>query len=304
MDTIAAIIVTYNRKELLKKCLDSLLYQTIKLDSIIVVDNSSTDGTKEFLIDHNYLDNKTLDYIRLNENLGGAGGFYEGIKRGVDRGFDWLWLMDDDGRPSDQFTLEKILIQKNELTNKYKNKQLILNSLVICDNKNLSFGLDSITSVDQLSNTKTENLFFDSINPFNGTLISKEVVDIIGLPRKDFFIKGDEREYILRAKSKNVRVMTVTNSFFYHPKLDKRVITFLGKKLVVTDEAPWKEYYRTRNSIYINKQYKTDKSLFKFILLRLLTVLFSKNNKKNNVIMVLKGINDGLFNRFGKRVSP
>ena len=89
-EKIAAVVVTYNRKELLKECLDALLAQTHPLDSIILIDNASTDGTPEFLKEKGFLDNPKIDYVRLSENSGGAGGFYEGMKRGYEKGFDWV----------------------------------------------------------------------------------------------------------------------------------------------------------------------------------------------------------------------
>jgi len=98
-EKIAAVVVTYNRKDLLKECLDALLNQTRPLDSIILIDNASTDGTPEFLKEKGYLDNPKIDYVRLPENTGGAGGFHEGVKRGYEKGYDWLWLMDDDALP-------------------------------------------------------------------------------------------------------------------------------------------------------------------------------------------------------------
>ena len=91
----ATVVVTFNRKNLLKECLDSLLNLSEKPDSIIIVDNNSSDGTEEMLKE-NYLENKIFDYLRLRENSGGAGGFYYGMKRAYEKNFDWLWLMDDD----------------------------------------------------------------------------------------------------------------------------------------------------------------------------------------------------------------
>ena len=47
METIAALVVTYNRLADLKKCLDTLRQQTRPLDAILIVNNGSTDGTAE-----------------------------------------------------------------------------------------------------------------------------------------------------------------------------------------------------------------------------------------------------------------
>ncbi|WP_338825129.1 hypothetical protein MHOCP_06860 [Moorella humiferrea] len=81
-ETVAAVVVTNNRKKLFDECLQALLHQTRPVDSIIVIDNASTDSTPEFLAQKGYLSNPIIYYIRLSENTGGEGGFYEGIKHG------------------------------------------------------------------------------------------------------------------------------------------------------------------------------------------------------------------------------
>src|ERR1035441_9411687 len=98
-ESIAAVVVTYNRKALLGECLDALLKQTHPLDAIYVIDNASTDGTKEFLNERGYLRESKIRYVPLPDNTGGAGGFYEGLRHAFEAGFDWFWLMDDDVEP-------------------------------------------------------------------------------------------------------------------------------------------------------------------------------------------------------------
>src|SRR5262245_34479345 len=91
-DRICAVVVTFNRKPLLAKCLLSLERQSRRPDAILVVDNRSTDGTAAMLAEQF----GHLSYLRLEANTGGAGGFHEGMKWAYERGFDWLWVMDDD----------------------------------------------------------------------------------------------------------------------------------------------------------------------------------------------------------------
>ena len=74
---IASIIVTYNRKNMLKDCLDSILEQNAPLNMIFIIDNNSNDGTQELLKKEGYIDNPKINYRKLNENKGSAGGFYE-----------------------------------------------------------------------------------------------------------------------------------------------------------------------------------------------------------------------------------
>lgn len=76
---VAVTVVTYNRLNLLKECLQALRRQTIKAD-IIIVNNGSTDGTKE------YLDSKEGIFVIHQENLGGAGGFYAGTRQAFKAG--------------------------------------------------------------------------------------------------------------------------------------------------------------------------------------------------------------------------
>jgi rhamnopyranosyl-N-acetylglucosaminyl-diphospho-decaprenol beta-1,3/1,4-galactofuranosyltransferase len=88
---VCAVVVTYNRFELLARCLDHLQQQSRPPEAILVVDNASTDGTNELLARED-----GIEVSRLPENLGGAGGFSHGVREAYDAGYDWLWLLDDD----------------------------------------------------------------------------------------------------------------------------------------------------------------------------------------------------------------
>ena len=95
---MVAIVVTYNRKELLTKVIDALLNQTLPCD-ILIVDNASTDGTENLLSSSNIFSKNRFNYICLSQNIGGAGGFSRGLKIAMETGWNWFWLMDDDAIP-------------------------------------------------------------------------------------------------------------------------------------------------------------------------------------------------------------
>ena len=82
MNNIACIVVTYNRLELLKQCINALLHQSFNNFDIIVVNNGSTDGTEKWL-----KENPQIKFF-TQENLGGAGGFHNGIKYAYQSGYD------------------------------------------------------------------------------------------------------------------------------------------------------------------------------------------------------------------------
>jgi rhamnopyranosyl-N-acetylglucosaminyl-diphospho-decaprenol beta-1,3/1,4-galactofuranosyltransferase len=91
--TVVAVVVTYNRAELLESCLDALAAQSRRPDAVVVVDNASTDASGAVADAHGI----GADVLHLHRNVGGAGGFASGIARALDsHGADWVWLMDDD----------------------------------------------------------------------------------------------------------------------------------------------------------------------------------------------------------------
>ncbi|MCM1404774.1 MAG: glycosyltransferase [Prevotella sp.] len=91
---VVAVVVTYNRKKLLKECLIALTEQNYPNLQILIIDNASTDGTYSFIA--HLIDDKKIIYKNTGKNLGGAGGFNFGMRAAVERGCDYVWLMDDD----------------------------------------------------------------------------------------------------------------------------------------------------------------------------------------------------------------
>jgi GT2 family glycosyltransferase len=94
--SVVVVIVTFNRPEMLCECLVSLLNQTHPVTHILVVDNASTVEAAEHLRAVGLASNPKIEVLRLNQNIGGAGGFVAGIKHAIDKGYDWCWLVDDD----------------------------------------------------------------------------------------------------------------------------------------------------------------------------------------------------------------
>jgi rhamnopyranosyl-N-acetylglucosaminyl-diphospho-decaprenol beta-1,3/1,4-galactofuranosyltransferase len=97
------VVVTYNRRDLLDRCLDHLERQSRPPENILVVDNASTDGTAELLATR-----EGVEVLRLPENAGGAGGFERGIERASAAGYEWIWVLDDDTF-ADERCLETLL---------------------------------------------------------------------------------------------------------------------------------------------------------------------------------------------------
>ena len=98
---VLAVVVTHNRKNLLERCIENLKSQSYKNLEILVINNGSTDGTKEMLV------SKRINFID-QQNLGAAKGWFEGLNYACKNNYDFCWLMDDDGYP-DYKALEKLV---------------------------------------------------------------------------------------------------------------------------------------------------------------------------------------------------
>jgi GT2 family glycosyltransferase len=93
---ISALVLTYNRKEVLSRCLNAIMAQAEAVDEVIVLDNGSTDGTCEFLQQSGILSNFPIALYRVSDNLGPSGGAAVLFRLFKERGCDWLWYLDDD----------------------------------------------------------------------------------------------------------------------------------------------------------------------------------------------------------------
>lgn len=299
---VAAVVVTFNRKKLLTECLDALLSQTYKLSSIIIIDNASTDGTYEILKDKGFLDKSVIDYVRLKENIGGAGGFHEGIRRGYEKGYDWLWIMDDDAEPKVD-ALEKLL---NSEPARYKNT-IGLTCLKVDKNGSIEkvhrgyYNFKKFKP-EPLSDDKYSKEFCKvQYSSFVGLLIKSETIKYVGLPESGFFIWFDDVEYCIRL-SKVGDIYLIRDSIIKHKD---NIIN--ERRLDIS--IYWKIYYGTRNNIILNL--KHGNKYFTIInatyrLFRMLFGIFYFNDdyKFIRIKYLLKAYYDGIFYKLGRGIDP
>jgi len=299
-ETVAAVVVTYNRRQLLTRCLDGLLAQTKPVDKIILIDNASTDGTPKMLEDCDYLNSPVIDYVRLPENIGGAGGFYEGVKLGYEAGYDWLWLMDDDGCP-ELSCLEELF------SSPCVGRDRIAGPAVVDINnkERLAFpyvrGREKVLLVESLERLY-ENDCVPGVNPFNGILLHKNVIGKIGLPMKEMFIWGDEIEYIIRARESGINSFSVVRAKFYHPAMKvvrKEVLWGAMGSDIVTDTL--RLYCLHRNRAYIYKKYKGNIWAITYVVF-VFGKKFSSGNMKDAFLVARASIH-GYRNKWGGEKS-
>ncbi|MGB3414215.1 MAG: glycosyltransferase [Microbacteriaceae bacterium] len=116
--TATIVVVTFNRSELLTKCLNSILKMDPAPGRVVVIDNASSDNTQEVMSGFQQQFGERLVYRRLDTNTGGSGGFSAGMETAYDIGSEWIWLMDDDVE-----VLEDGLSNMGKWTDRFKSIQ-------------------------------------------------------------------------------------------------------------------------------------------------------------------------------------
>ena len=204
MNIVAAVVVTYNRKAILAKCIEKLQAQTKELD-ILIIDNASTDGTAS-LFDKRI---NNINYYNTGRNLGGAGGFSFGIKKAVELGYKYLWILDDDTLPTPT-ALEKLLKKDEELNGEYG----FLSSKVLWKDESIcTMNIQKVTKWRQLKKFDDESTI--QYASFVSLFMKAMTVRKVGLPYKDFFIWADDWEYTRRI-SKTEKCYFVPESIVHH----------------------------------------------------------------------------------------
>jgi rhamnopyranosyl-N-acetylglucosaminyl-diphospho-decaprenol beta-1,3/1,4-galactofuranosyltransferase len=280
---VLAVIVTYNRRALLERCLDMLNSQNRKVEAILVINNSSTDDTVEML------KNRAVDYI-TQENVGSAGGWRRGIQHALENDFDAVWLMDDDGYPD----VNALAVLQEKLVENVS----CASSVVLKENSPAEFvfpfpvldvdGLPVIFKHPRKLHTLAElsKVAIDGVYPFahlfNGALISVAAIRKVGNVNQDFFIFGDEVDYFFRLRSIG-KVISVLDAHHLHPDVSQRPYT------------PTKVYYYLKNTLILNGKYFNAVFIRNMMAIVVVLVRTAKRNGLWMAFSLLAGSNAPAF---------
>lgn len=289
LPSVCAIIVTYNRVDFLKECIEAVVRQSFPLNKIIIINNGSTDQTSAYLASIN---DEKIEIV-TQENVGGAGGFHTGIKKAYQQNYDWVWVMDDDVEPFND-CLEQLL--------DYAEISKCIHPLRIFKDNNEVFKwehyLDYRTCMPILHENvslKNKNYCFVNTACFEGMLIHRSIIEKIGFPRKEYFIAGDDTEYGMLANMYTNIIYTKTAKMYRK------------RKEISSKIRPLQAYYEYRNLFLLRKTLKSYflpgyssmfyKNLFKDFKRKVKMVIVGKEytfkEKINLIGRMFNGIRDG-----------
>lgn len=293
---ITCVIVTYNRKQLLSKALQSINSQKLIPDNVIIIDNASTDNTESFIKEKFNFDNKHWFYIRSTSNLGGSAGFALGIAKAMDIGSQWISISDDDAIFNvNYFSALKAAMEE------YPEQKIFSGSVVLPDGSHDIMHRERIINSKTLSvNTVPEeeyqhNFYYD-IFSFVGVLLERSIIEKIGLPEKDYFIRFDDFEYAVRAW-KISQTLNISDAVIDHETT-----------YTIASISPWKEYYVMRNRILSLEKYQKRDFIISMYELSFLcrkcgAALILPSRRKQSISLIrayFDGFNDGRTHRSGK----
>ena len=248
-ETVAVVVVTYNRADLLRVMLAGLAALQRRPDAVIVVDNASTDHTAAVLEAERAL---PLQVIRPDDNLGGAGGFHLAVEAAYEQGFDRIWLMDDDVVPApdclgvlmavDPEFADCLMATREDLRGR-----LVEKAAVTFDLRNPLKIKPKTAMVETTYGARERMPALVEIEnvAFEGFMVRRRVVEAIGLPDPGFFIFYDDVDYALRARRAGFRIFAVRDAVLV------RQLEFDQQH----DLGGWKGYYMYRNLFTVHRRY-------------------------------------------------
>lgn len=237
---VLCIILSYNGREDTSHCLESILNQRVAGMDVLVIDNASSKGVVETL----QAKHPEVEIVALSENLGWAGGNNVGIQIGLDRGYKWLCLLNND------IVFPEGELQKwfNSITN--SSPCLLHPSIYFWSEREIAQvhpqhdGRLSAYDIDQNNRSKAVMNF-----AYGACLaIHQEIFEKVNVFDERFFLQLEETDFYLRAKKHGYEAVCDSSVQIFH----KESRAFGGK------HAPIKTYYSVRNTLLLSEKKNGD----------------------------------------------
>lgn len=289
---VTAVVVTHNRVALLKECISSLMSQSRQVKSIVIVNNSSTDATADFLNDlRGNCDN--IIVVQTHRNVGGAGGFALGIQAAMKFENDFLWLLDDDTIPSHnalEMLIESLETTKRRLECRIGfvcsrvlwvdgtvHKMNIPEVSLHCNNVPFDFG-------------ESETLVVTSCS-FVSVLISTIAITSVGLPYFEYFIWVDDSEYTQRIVRNGFIGLYARQSLVLHKTSTNYTADISSDRC----QNVWKYFYQVRNQFHLERTKRSRAEILPFYLWYVFRTLRAALRRKDHRFVYISAAVRGLL---------
>ena len=282
MCKVAAIIISYNPDNNL---LDSINLLINQVEKIIIVDNGSESQKKKNINLIKDIDNKKIEVIFNEENLGIAIALNIGVKEALNQGYNWILTMDQDSKASSNM-VEKMLEVYNTIDESERKEILSIFP---------NFVDERIQSIEENSNMNSYEYVDADIT--SGNLLRAEVFDKVGFFDDSLFIDLVDTDFCMRLNEKNIKMIKVRDAILYHSLGESQSVKSIFGKFNTSNHSALRRYYMTRNRFYTWEKYKDlnsftlnrDKKLFKKEFVK---IILGEKDKVNKIKMVFRGYKD------------
>jgi rhamnopyranosyl-N-acetylglucosaminyl-diphospho-decaprenol beta-1,3/1,4-galactofuranosyltransferase len=233
---VVAVVVTWNRRDLLAESLAAVAAQTHAPAQVVVVDNASDDGTAELLAQ-----TEGIEVVRATRNTGGAGGFAIGLDRALRHRPDTIWLMDDDTVPEPSALADLVDAYVSYVPGP---PVLVASRVVWTDGRDHPMNTPRQkpgAADDEVADARRVGCVAIRSASFVSVLVDADTIRDRGLPIADYFLWNDDFEFTTRL-ARDRRALYCRRSVVVH-----KTRTFGS-----TDADPGARfYYEVRNKIWL-----------------------------------------------------
>jgi GT2 family glycosyltransferase len=283
---ICAVVVTHNRKTQLLQAVSALQSQSHRIEKILVVDNASTDGTADVLSS----ESPDVEMLRLEQNLGSAGGFHAGIDWAFRLGFDWIWTLDDDSIPHRDALAE--LLSCREKFDPLQRPDLLASRVVWADGSlhPMNVQKPKLYNVNWQFLAAEHGAMSIRFTTFTSMLVHRRLIEQYGLPVRGYFMWNDDVDWSARILRKELGVM-VPGSVVVHNT---------AKKNAPAASVSAKFFYEIRNKLWIVRHSSAfDRAekwwMARSLIRRVWGYLRDRGFKQGSLVTVARGMGQGIW---------
>lgn len=273
---IAAVIVTYEPDADFPKRLQRVVGQVAR---VIVVDNSCRDPVRQRL---RGIDPGTVDLIENGGNEGVARALNQGLRRAVQLECGWALTLDQDSEVDPQ--LVQALIALYERC-PFRDRV----GLIGANARSMHSGRLAVRC-------KGPQRDFIEVKTTitSGSLMAVPAYQVAGPFRDDFFIEGVDLEYCLRLRKYGFRILLSCQPRMTHAAGNMQERRLAGRTVVVSNHAPWRYYYVTRNLLKVSQMYFWREPAWVFAALvnlgkAIVTMLLFEDQRAEKVARMIAG---------------
>jgi GT2 family glycosyltransferase len=307
---ILAHIHTLNDEDVIGRSLPALLEQEYRLEEILLVDNASTDGTlKRPFPPH-------VTVIQEPVNLGTSGAVATGFRYALERGYDWIWILDADSIV-EKDTLSKLVELYGSFPPDVQASIGSLSSRIIRGPAQPpdDYGLLTAKGPRPAHIDPRASYYESDAAIWSGSLFSLRAVRETGSPRygkaghwDDFCLDWGDVEYFYRLRQAGYKVLVHRQSTIRHALGWQKQITVFGRTFHSTNHAAFRRYLYFRNQVYFWLYTFSGRRIPYVVLVvgrslvsQTMKILFIEDDRVAKIRGMLRGVWDGVFKKLHRR---